>query len=68
MPAGFFWSSDAYRLRRAYPSHAQHAGKRERTPLMDSTLRDLLFLTPMGIAVAFMLWVLWNFHKAERER
>ena len=26
------------------------------------------WLISVSLAVAFMLWVLWNFHKAERER
>jgi hypothetical protein len=35
---------------------------------MGSTYGDLLFIILTALAVAFMLWVLWNFHKAERER
>ncbi len=35
---------------------------------MVSIYSDLLFSVPMALAVTFMLWVLWNFHKAGRER
>jgi hypothetical protein len=35
---------------------------------MDSTYRDLFVSIPTALAVAFMLWVLWHFHKAERDR
>ncbi len=67
-PAGFFWSSDAVWLKRAFQSHALHAEKRERIPQMGSTYIDSLFFILMALSVAFMLWALWNFHKAERER
>ena len=35
---------------------------------MGSTYIDSLFFILMALSVAFMLWALWNFHKAERER
>ncbi len=35
---------------------------------MGSTYSDLLSIAITALAVAFLLWVLWNFHKAERER
>jgi nitric oxide reductase large subunit len=68
MPAGFFWSSDAIGLKRAFPSRAPHTNKRERTPQMVKMYSDLLVFILMALAVGFMLWALWNFHKAERER
>jgi hypothetical protein len=30
--------------------------------------RDALLFILMALSVAFMLWVLWNFHKAGRKR
>jgi len=35
---------------------------------MDGTYSDLLTFILLALAVGFMLWALWNFHKAERER
>ena len=67
-PAGFCWSSDAVRLEHAFQSCALHTGKRERMPQMGSSYSDLFTLILMALAVGFMLWALWNFHKAERER
>jgi hypothetical protein len=67
MPVGFFWSSDACRLKRACLLRFLQANKRERTPLMGNKYSDLLFIILMALSVAFMLWVLWNFHKAERK-
>ncbi len=34
---------------------------------MSSTYGDLLIIILMALSVAFMLWVLWNFHKAARK-
>jgi hypothetical protein len=34
---------------------------------MGNKYSDLLFIILMALSVAFMLWVLWNFHKAERK-
>jgi hypothetical protein len=31
---------------------------------MGISYRDLFLIIPLGLAEAFMLWVLWNFHKA----
>jgi hypothetical protein len=67
MPVGFFWSSDACRLKRSCQSRFLQANKPERTPRMGNTYSDLLFIILMALSVAFMLWVLWNFHKAERK-
>jgi len=47
---------------------ALHAGERERTSQMGSTYSDSLFFILIALSVAFMLWVLWNFHKAGRKR
>jgi hypothetical protein len=35
---------------------------------MSSSYRDLLLFTLFGLAEFFMLWALWNFHKASGER
>jgi hypothetical protein len=34
---------------------------------MGNNYGDVLFIILMALSVAFMLWVLWNFHKAERK-
>jgi hypothetical protein len=66
-PAEFFWRSDDARLKRAFQLRTPHSGKRERAAWMSTSYRDLLFFIPMGLGEAFMLWVLWNFHKAGRK-
>jgi hypothetical protein len=33
----------------------------------DNTVDLVLFLVPMALAVIFLVWVLWNFIKAEGE-
>jgi high-affinity Fe2+/Pb2+ permease len=35
--------------------------------MMGNTYIDLIFITLVALAVTFMLWVLWNFHKAARK-
>jgi hypothetical protein len=35
---------------------------------MDGYYSDLLLFVLVGIAEGFMLWFLWNFHKAGRKR
>jgi hypothetical protein len=35
---------------------------------MSLSYRELLVIVPFGLAEAFMLWVLWNFHKASSRR
>jgi len=35
---------------------------------MGSIYSDSLFFILMALSVTFMLWVLWHFHKAERDR
>jgi hypothetical protein len=35
---------------------------------MESLIRGLILLIPTTLASSFMLWVLWNFHKASRRR
>ncbi len=36
--------------------------------MMHSIYRAAALLIPGGLAVTFMLWVLWNFHKFSRRR
>jgi hypothetical protein len=43
------------------------AGKQERTPEMSSITSDI-FCFVLGLAEAFMVWVLWNFYKAGHRR
>jgi hypothetical protein len=49
-------------------NRALHAEMRERMPPMVSAYSDLFIFILLALAVGFMLWALWHFHKAERER
>jgi hypothetical protein len=66
-PAEFCWRSDDARLKRAFQLRTPHIGKRERAAWMSTSYRDLSLIISIGLATAFMLWVLWNFHKAGRK-
>ncbi len=63
----FCWNRNAFRARRALKRPAPHRGKRKEASRMMHAI-DLtgLLLVPAGLAVTFLLWVLWNFHKAAR--
>jgi hypothetical protein len=67
-PTEFCWSLDAVQLKRAFQPCAPYGGKRERAAWMGISYRDLFLIIPLGLAEAFMLWVLWNFHQAGRKR
>jgi hypothetical protein len=34
---------------------------------MSGSSLDILIFIPLGLAEAFLLWALWNFHKAMRK-
>jgi hypothetical protein len=60
MEGFLLWSASRPRLGRRRAETGVHA-------MLASDLSSF-WLISVSLAVAFMLWVLWNFHKAERER
>jgi hypothetical protein len=55
-------------LRRASPPRFGRRRAETGVHAMHTSDSGLFGLILLGLSVAFMLWVLWNFHKAERER
>jgi hypothetical protein len=65
---GFFLNCIAFRSRPAQKRPALHNGTREQesTPMREIEAGTLL-LFPAALAVAFLLWVLWNLLKQDRQ-
>jgi hypothetical protein len=43
-----------------------HEGKRDEGHFMHDLFAGYLLLVPVALSVAFLLWVLWHFHKDEK--
>jgi len=59
----FFWFYNAFRSGAVRQTSAAQPGRRERNVSMLIDLLSVLSLIPVLLAVAFMLWVFWNFYK-----
>ena len=62
----FSWKSAAFLSPRACIWPGPREGKRLEGRTMLTIKAGYLMLVPVALSVAFMLWVLWNFHKDER--